>query len=159
MISTTVSLGLVFFLTTRRQAPGARYLVALMVTAIVWTASYTAELHSAELGAKLMFSRIGYLGITTIAPLWLGFALAYTHNEWALDRRRYALLFVVPVLTIAIAWTSGFHNLLWQDVHLDTSGSYAVFASSVGPWFWFHALYAYGLLAIGNYLLTGRGTR
>ncbi len=104
------------FLWRQRDVPGAIGLLALLAAVAWWNAGYALEIASAGLGAKLLWAKAQYAGIV-VAPLAVFvFALGYT-GRWAwLTRGRLATLLVIPVATLALAWTHELHHLVWSDL-------------------------------------------
>ncbi len=138
----------------RRPAPGAGPFVVLMAGVSFWSLCGALEHASVDAAAKLLFSNLSYVGITTAPATWLAFALEYTGREKWLTRRNIALLFVEPVLTVLAAFSNPVHNLFRSQVLLDTaSGPYPALAVTFGPLFWVHAAYSYVLLLGGAILL------
>jgi PAS domain S-box-containing protein len=148
-ISTIVAL----YCWRRRATTGARQFVLLMLAVSVWSLSYALELSSADLSAKIFWSKIEYLGIVTIPTMWLIFALWYTGREKWLTSRNRVLLAIQPIITLLLAWTNEGHSLIWQEIALDTEGSFATLDITHGVFFWLHVVYAYGLLVLGTFLV------
>ena len=76
----------------RRQRPGAAALVVTMVAVIGWCVGNALEIASVELGAKLLWANIEYIGIVTIPTAWWVFSVYYsgkrTGSPPALGRAR-----------------------------------------------------------------------
>src|SRR5262245_49439660 len=94
----------------RRAAPGAPFLALLMLAVTVWTFCRGLEAAAVDITAKSWWAKIEYAGITSIGPLWLLFALDYA-RQVRLPRRSIALLWVVPVLSLALVLTNEYHHL------------------------------------------------
>ena len=59
----------------------------------------------------------------------------------------FILLFIIPVITLAILWTNDLHHLFYSNYSL-ISGD-----AEFGPYFYVHSLYTYGLFAIDIIML------
>ena len=138
----------------RTEALGKTFL-ALMLALAWWSLCVVMEHISLDLTGKTFWMKASYLGITSMPIGWLIFALKYTDKAKWLNQRNMAALTVVPVLTLAVAWTNDLHHLMWKDIWLDTSLSTSVDAVTHGPWFWVYAAYAYSLLLLGTMCLVG----
>jgi len=57
-----------------RRTPGAPAFALLMLTVVVWSLAYAFELSSATLPAKLLWTRVEYLGIVVLPAAWFAFA-------------------------------------------------------------------------------------
>ena len=62
-------------------------------------------------------------------------------------RNWFILLFIIPVITLAILWTNDLHHLFYSNYSL-ISGN-----AEFGPYFYVHSLYTYGLFAIDIIML------
>ena len=137
----------------RRRMPGATPLLALMLALVGWSVVNVLELGSLELEVKLFWANLEYLGIVIVPVMWLVFALQYTGREKYLTYRNLALLLIIPVITVFLAWTNNLHGLMRYNIRLDTSGPFSVVAKTYGMWFWVNAAYSYGLLLVGTVVL------
>ena len=124
LASAAVLAALAFYAFRRRSTPGATAFALLMLAACERKLTHALELGAAGLSAKVFWSKVGYLGVVALPPVWLAFALYYTGLEkrW-LTRRNLALLSVVPLITLALVWTNGAHGLVWSSIGIDASGS------------------------------------
>ncbi len=154
-----ISWAVALFVWTRRQAPGAKQL-ALMMGLVGWW-GFPFLLRGIDYGpaTRLLALKLEYVSVVAVAFLWLWFVLAYTgKNEW-LTPNRLALLALMPCITLILAWTAEFHNLIvdFGDVpfHLQGTGN---LSWKRGLWGWINTCYQYGVLAIGTYVLL-RGIR
>src|SRR6266536_3817639 len=101
-----------------RSTPGAPAFALLMLTVVVWSFAYAFELSSATLPAKLLWTRVEYLGIVVLPAAWFAFTCQYTGHERWLTRRIIALLAVEPLVILLLIWTNQYHHLLWGSVGL-----------------------------------------
>ena len=137
----------------RRTTPGARPLVWLGLSAAVWGLAYLLELHSDGLPAKLFWNNLEYVGIAIVPAAWLAFALEYTGRGGWLTRRNMALLAVMPLLTVAVVWTTGSHSLYYSDPSLARAGPFVTLQVSHGPLFWANLVYSYLIILFGVLLI------
>ncbi|NTU79207.1 MAG: GAF domain-containing protein [Chloroflexales bacterium] len=118
-----------------------------------WSSAYAMELAGHELADIMLWARLEYLSIASIPLLWLIYALRYGGHERWLHPRRLAALVVVPLLTLALAWSNEAHGLIWATATLNPAGEALMLAVTYGPWFWVHVLYSYALILAGSTLL------
>jgi PAS domain S-box-containing protein len=137
----------------RRPAAGAAPLALLMVAAAAWSVAYALELGSATKATKLFWVKAQYPGIVAVAPLTLVLVLQYTGEYWLLTRRILALLTVVPLVTVLLAWTNGAHGLVWTGATLVTNGMFLTLHVVRGPSFWVMAAFSYLCLLLATFLL------
>ncbi|MBW1712730.1 MAG: PAS domain-containing protein, partial [Deltaproteobacteria bacterium] len=143
----------VIFLWPRRSAPGAKCLLSSALALVVWSVANALQLASPDLPSKIFWSKAQYLGIVTLPPAFLAFALQYSGRRDWLAAPNLGLLSVVSLTTLVLAWTNEAHHLIWTRVWLDTSGPFPMEASTHGPWFWLWTVYAYLLILSGMILL------
>jgi signal transduction histidine kinase len=139
---------------SRRPAPGRDALAWLMLAAVHW--SVTSGLHALvePLGTRVALSQIQYVGIAAVPPLWLLFASQYARLPWTSDRTLCFLLWLLPVVTVGLAFTNPSHGLLWRAVvPVNVPGGGARVMYVHGPWFWVVVAYSYAALAMGSFVL------
>src|SRR5262249_25449974 len=135
----------------RRAAPGAPALGLLMLAVTEWTFFRGLEAASVDIAHKIWWAKIEYVGINSVGPLWLVFALDYA-RQVRLPPRSLGLLSVIPLLSLMLALTNEHHHLMWTLIQ--RSPNYpAVLIYGHGAWFWVMAAYAYVLLATGAVVL------
>ncbi|MBI4338586.1 MAG: PAS domain-containing protein [Chloroflexi bacterium] len=136
-----------------RPAPSAAFTAVVIWLASAWSLAYAGELAAVDLDTKTLFARSEYLAIVFIPMGWLGLVLQYTDRGRWITPRNVALAAAIPIITLALALTPGFHHLMWDSVALDDSGPVHVLKVTYGPWFWLFVVYAYVIFCGGIYLL------
>jgi len=127
-----------------------------MVIALqIWTLGFAVEIMAVNLGGKLFWANIQFIGILPLPVFWLEMALRFTGYEK--NVKKYVTLFSIPiVLVFASIWTNDIHHLFRVDPYLDcNAGPFCILVSSYGPIFYFHALYSY-LLFASNIVMLAR---
>lgn len=119
----------------RRSIPGGALFTLMMCSVVIWTVMAAPEAGSVGLAEKLLFSQLGYIGTTTVAPLFLLFVLRYRDRDLRLRASLVALLFVLPAATLALAFTNPLHGLVWPRIVLDPRAGAHVAIYSHGVWF------------------------
>jgi hypothetical protein len=154
MIISAVLAGVLAFIARRwRNTPGVNYFSALMLAVAILATADAVELIATALPDKITWSKLSYLGLINIAPLWLMFCLHFSHHTSQLTRGRVAALWVIPLTALVLAVTNEWHGLIWSTVKLITplAGSLAIY--ELGAFYWIHIVYAYLLLLLGTYWL------
>ena len=133
---------------SRRTVPGTLALAWLMFATAYW--AVISALHTVVLSfdVRVALAQLQYIGIAPVAPLWLIFTGQYARSRWLTDRPLVALLWVVPVVTVVLAFTNAWHHLLWSDIRPVDGGLRLEYIH--GPWFWVAVLYDYAALATGT---------
>src|SRR5262245_20637731 len=93
----------------RRTAPGRDALAWLMLAAAHW--SVTSGLHALveSFEARVVIAQVQYLGIAAVPPLWFLFTSQYARLSWTSDRTLRWLLWLPPLVTVALAFTNSSH--------------------------------------------------
>src|SRR5690606_8465233 len=84
---------------------------------------------------------------------WFVFALSYVRRVSSIRPHVLALLFAVPMITIALTWTNELHGLLWRDVQLKITSGFVGLSLRYGPWFQVQTVYSYAMVAAGTLIL------
>jgi signal transduction histidine kinase len=135
----------------KRPDPLAKPLALLMFAAAFWATLDGISMGFAAHDRVLFWYRLKYPGFVMTPVMYAIFALKYGGYERWLSRRTYALLAVVPVLTVALIWTNPYHGLYWESVWVTSVYNASVVGTDRGPWFWVSLgyLYLHGVTAIG----------
>lgn len=145
-----LSLVLATIVWQRRAIPGARSMTGLMVAVAWWQFTSALEIYARSLPDKIFSSQLMYLGIATVPVWWFLFALDYSGMRARLSPRATRWLWLIPVVTIGVALTQGWHTWLWSNVTLQANGAGRY---EYGWWFYVHAAYSYALIVGGVILL------
>ncbi len=151
-----LTVGLAWHAWRNRSLPGALPFAIITGLAAFWALADALELAAVGLEAKLFWADLQYIAIVSIPALSLVMALDYTGRRSWLTQRNLVVLSVVPLISLALVWTNGFHHLMRAEVWLDTAGSYAVVGRTFGTWFWVHSACSY-LAALGAAFVLLRG--
>jgi PAS domain S-box-containing protein len=121
----------------------------LMIACAVWLVSFELEFIGATFSAKLFWSKMQYVGIVTVPTAFFVYVLQYaSYEKWA-NRRRVALLSIVPVITLFLVFTNEYHNIMWSNIELvESIPSELDKTSNVG--YWIYVVYSYTLMLFGT---------
>jgi signal transduction histidine kinase len=153
LAAATISAVAAFAAWRRRDAPGGLPLALLMGAVAEWSLAAALEVSAVGVPNKVFWSTIQYVGVTSSPVFLLQFALAYAQLDHWLTPRRLAALWVIPLITLAMAATNGWHGLLWTSfTPSDVPGS-NVLVYGHGPWFWTEVVYFYLLVGTAGAIL------
>ena len=153
IVSSIISIFLSWSAWKRRKVSGALYLSLLFIFVAVWSLTSAMELASVDLASKILWSKLGYIGITTVAPLWFLFALDYTQNQEVIKRPRVAFLFLIPIASIYFAFTNEWYGLVWPYIIPISSAEGLRMIYGHGPAAITSAIYSYILMLVGLVLI------
>ncbi|MCA9916844.1 MAG: response regulator [Anaerolineales bacterium] len=142
----------------QQNVSGSNDLFYLLLAITVWIFAYVAELSAITLDSKLFWAKVQYFGIVYLPVGYVLFVLKYIGEFQKIKRpfRFTALLFLVPVLTLSLAWTNEWHHLIWTSVGLAFEQSLSYLALEHGTWFWIQIAFVYLALASSTILLLRR---
>ncbi|NJK45776.1 MAG: PAS domain-containing protein [Pleurocapsa sp. SU_196_0] len=132
-----------------RGLRGATEVMWSMLCITFWLIAGAWSLLTPDFDAKVLWSKLSYLGVVSVPPLWLIFSARVTLDPKWLSPGLIALLFVVPAITVTLLLTT---NIVLHDFRFNPDIPDGL-TSSVGPWWGAHLLYSYGTLLGGTALL------
>ena len=111
---------------------------------ILWSVGLIAQITLAEpLNIEpIYFDYFVYIGacFVPVAVFFMGLIYANTKIEL---KKRYLLLFIIPIISLLVLWTNDYHHLFYKHYSVD-------FQQNVyGPYATIHNIYSYMLLALG----------
>jgi len=139
-----VSLWVAWAAWQRQGVRGARFLAFSMLSSGVWTLAAGIEAALVEPSAKILFSKIAYIGFTPTAVFMLMFVFSYSGQVKLRGRLDYAALWFIPITTLILAWTNDLHGLIWSGFSPGPQEQ-NVLVYHHGPGFWVHTVYLYGV--------------
>lgn len=153
VFSIVICLGICVFTVRRLRVFGAKTLLLMAIALALYSIGYLFEVLSPSLETKIIWYNIEYFGIAMLPFLWILFAFEYTGFEWALSRKRFLFLALIPVITIIMVWTNRYHGLMIQVLGISTEGALPEILKNNGPWYWVHVVYTYLLIFSGSIIL------
>ena len=155
----TMAIGSVVLMTTavvtwprRNTAHWIFSFLGLAAAVSIWLLGYAVELSVDGLDRKLFWAQVEYIGITFTPVAWFLFAYHFLNQSVRNLKATFLMLSIIPLITIAIAFTNSQHHLLWTQNVLDESSGVPMLANTYGGWFWIHSAYSY-LLILGGIAL------
>jgi diguanylate cyclase (GGDEF)-like protein/PAS domain S-box-containing protein len=137
----------------RQETPGGKSLTAMMLAAAIWAWGAAMEHATIGIPGQIFWSKIQYIGTVSCPVLLLTFALEYNHFYRWLTQRNIALVFIVPLITLVLAFTNEWHSLIWTSFSPSPAGNnIIIFGHGIG--FWVGAVgYSYFVMMVGTILL------
>jgi hypothetical protein len=148
-----ISFGVALYVSRRRTAPGGLHFTLLMSAVGFWALTNTFEFLSQTIWLKVLWSKISYLGILSVPPLWLLFALSYAHPESRWIGKRSVLLWIVPAALMVFTVTNEIHGLVWPRILPFQTEPNLLLRYEHGPVFWLAIGWIYLHLILGTVLL------
>jgi diguanylate cyclase (GGDEF)-like protein/PAS domain S-box-containing protein len=125
-----------------------------MFSVAVWSLGYGLELMAPSLQGKVFWGKIEYMGAFSVTVFLFFFCAAYTGRSKLLSKRNQILLWVIPVVSLTLAWTNQYHHLIWKTVTVGNFGGLSFLSADFGFWFWLQIVYSYTLVILAAVFLT-----
>ncbi len=132
-------------LVAARRDVGSVPIGAIFLLMAVWVSGGAIELLA---GSFEVFSvgRSGHFVATALLPV-VAYVCFREYTGEKTSVRTMALLTLIPFVSISLAATNFWHELMWKPPFADSSGAYLTRPAEWGPWFLFvHAPYSYLLI-------------
>ncbi len=130
----------------RASNRAGRLLAVLMAAVFVWSLAAALEAAVAGQAAKVLLSKFEYIGIATVPVLMFLTAVGFARGGRKLTKVWALALWIIPALTLLMAFTNERHHLLWTGFTPVLDGPDRLLVYGHGPFFWVHAGYSYLLL-------------
>lgn len=150
-MAAAVAAGTIIILLKFGKSPEVKFLILIESLAAIWALTSGFESMSTDLEMKKFWSRISYLGISFLPACYFFFATTFSQKTEILTTRNISLLLIIPFLTIPVALTDEYHQLLWRDVSINHDLNLLVIEHS--SWFWIFWAYSITLIMAGLYNL------
>ncbi|GIV63430.1 MAG: hypothetical protein KatS3mg045_0769 [Bellilinea sp.] len=138
-----------------KAALGARPLFFLLLGCAYWSSMYAAQNMLTQPPWKEWLDVAVNPGIMLVPAAWLVFSLEYSGRGRLISRRLITLLAVEPLLAHLLIFTNSSHHLYYGSPVRPwiEAGEFVYLGFDPGPFFWFHTIYSYVLIAAGSVLL------
>ena len=117
-ISALISIGAALAVIRRRQVRGGRALGFMLLAAALWAACDAVEVYLPTGAGRRLISQIQYFGVVSCAPFFLHAAMELARLEGRLTKPVLFMVWGIPLISLVMAWTSEYHQLLWTAIEL-----------------------------------------
>lgn len=153
MCAALVGAAVGFFVWRWRRASPVHAFPLLMFALSWWSFTYGMEMAGTDLEGIRFWTRLSYLGIAPSPVLWLVLSVQYAGKDRWLKRPALAVLFVIPLLSTILVWTSEFQRFFYRDMALDLSGAFPIQVLTPGPGYWIHVVFSYICITGGTLVI------
>jgi diguanylate cyclase (GGDEF)-like protein/PAS domain S-box-containing protein len=153
LASAAITLSIAPLVWHRKQVSGAKWFTMLLLSVGEWCLTYAIEILVISQASKMFWVKIEYLGIASLAPLWLMFSLTYTHKDEGFVGWKRFIIWIVPVITILLVFSNEYHHFHYIKIALSGESSGSQLVITHGPAFFLFTAYSYILLLIGSIAL------
>jgi len=155
-INSLIVLGLGVFMFSRKGYRGGPTIGFLMLALTIWAAAGSLEMFTTGFYTKILLSKISYIGIVSVGPLFLLFALRYSQKDKLLEPPFQLIYWLLPVFSLVMVWTNEQHELAWPAFHKVPYGDWLLLIYDHGPVVYLIAGYSYLFLTAGVVILLTR---
>lgn len=138
----------------RRAGPGAAWFAGVAACAAGWALLAAVEMMADSVELKTLLSKLQYVFIVFLPPIWFRFSHDYAPGVSAPRRQGMEhAIWLIPSLVLLLAWSNEQHGLVWTSVRIGASAPGELLRLGVydhGPAVWALAVYSYVLLALGS---------
>jgi len=153
LIAGLIGLLNVLFISRRLKVPGALPLLGMGMAVSVWALAYAMEMASSDLSMQVFWGKVQYFGIVSVSVAFFLFAATYAQYQKLLKSKWIWLVWVFPMMCLALAWTNESHHLLWTEITQMEFGTYVIASFGHGPVFYLFVAYSYIMLLAGTMIL------
>lgn len=127
--------------------------ISLVVAVFFWYLGSGMQLLSTQIGVKVFWNQVAYLGVATTTPLWFLFILSFLRYDQYLKAPHIIIFLSFPFFIVSFAFTNDFHGLIWPVI-TPVSGNLLLYEH--GPLFYLNIFYSYFLIGTGTLILGQR---
>jgi len=133
----------------QRTTPLSTLFTLFMVSITLYCLGYALEISAGTLERILFWTRIEYLGLTTIPAFWIIMALQYADGRKRFPKKTAVALFSVSAAILAIHYTNDFHHLYYRSTSLNTEGPFPMIEIERGPFYYAQVAYVLSSIVFG----------
>lgn len=152
-VSAFISLGVAYYAWQRRQVAGSKLFVVMVLSQAVWTFGYMCELIAPTLQGKLFWDDVQFVASFIWPISFLAFAYEFSGRQWRRPRLIWSLLILPMVLFFLLLCTDGIHHIVRSESILVPGVPFSALYYEFTLVIWITAVYIYGLVAAGIYVL------
>jgi PAS domain S-box-containing protein len=134
-----------YYIRKYREVPWIDTGTAMLLAGAAWASAYGLELSSTGLQAKILWSKVQYLGVAIIPSVWLAFVLHYTGQDRRVLRLSYIALGALSGIVILLVLTNELHGIMWNAMTIRPQGylgeTYPDLSKTANWGYWCFALY------------------
>ncbi len=131
-----VNASIALYLSFHWKNKGARGIMFLMIAGSIWSLAYGMGFLWPDQSVKLWLAKIEFSAAIWLNLLFLSFVLVFTESKYQLGKKGFALLSIIPLVSILLVYTNQFHHLMWRRFWLEQYEGIFVLNFLRGPGYW-----------------------
>ncbi len=135
-LTALAALSTIIVLWRHRKSLEVKYLLYIELLVVVWSIGYAFEFATNQLALKILWAKLSYFGIVFLPVYYFLFTSAFSQRS-NLKIKNIIFLLIIPLITLAMAFTNNRHQLIWTNVTLDPRYNTVHYQHGIGFWvFW-----------------------
>jgi len=151
-LTAAISLVLIINVWKKHQTRGGMALLLLFMAVLWWAVSAGFEAAAIPQALKIRWSKILYIGSYFSPPLFLLFAFIYTNRKYSFTPLSLLVLFLIPAMMVAMAFSNDLHGLVWSGFRPGPEGTNSLIYEH-GVVFWIGMVYIFIVVFISSFTL------
>jgi signal transduction histidine kinase len=143
----------------KRRIPGGSWFFLLIHLTFLWALFGGLEEMVTSESLKVLYSKITYFAVASVAVVWFTFLIRYLGIWQSLKGFKLLLLWIIPVMVIASAWTNELHGLVWPTLTRTDADPYGRIIYGTGPMKMLILVYSYVLILFSTVITVHRMIR
>jgi diguanylate cyclase (GGDEF)-like protein len=140
-------------ITLRRQnIPGSISLSVSSLSVVIWTITSAFEINASTISSKILWTKIGYIGVLNLIPFFLFFILIYTGKLKSTENYKLIGLWILSFVLLLLVWTNDLHHLVWSSFsEINAANNMMIYFH--GPVYWIIIVFNYSIMGVILYIL------
>ena len=126
----------------KRRMGGMIWMLLALIAIAIYNLFALLDASSADLSGRVFWSKLEYLGASTVAPLFLLFFINHPKKRLKYTAWFVVLIFLIPMASLAAVMTNESHHLFWTGFQRIT-GTPNGYAFLHGPFYWISLFFNY----------------
>ena len=118
----------------RKKFYGTTEFSLFLLSVSIFSLGYALEINQKTLEGMYDSLKIQFIGIPFTAVFFLLFSVKIATKR-KINNYLYSLLFIIPVITVALVFTVEKHNFFYISSSVDTTGIFPLLDYKAGPWY------------------------
>jgi len=132
LITIIVSVFYFFYAYKRREMPGAKNFILILISVLIYNGAYIFELNSETLSQALFWYNIEHIAIPIQPYLWLLISLDFIDNIKQKHTAIRVIALIHPITYYIVFFTNKFHHLYDVEYTFKSNGYFNVITSEKG---------------------------
>ncbi len=144
---------LLIFTYRHRKTEGTLYFFLMLIAIAFFSFCYSFEINSVGVETKMLWLRIGYLGLSTISLFYMLFIISFAGKRAWLSKNMLIFLFSLPALVLLANYSNDWHHLFYTSISVKETGPFSILVLKRGFLYWLIIIYSYVFNLVATFLL------